>query len=212
MSFLPLPFKKLVLWVLLHELIVFGTLIKWSEREVYLVRVNFNISWFSHKIMYYFYVFKIAILTIVKVSKVGDSSRGQLEGSLFISYYTEVLERALLHFTLDLYFIMLNIKQGIIKYHILSLWYDSTWDWTPVRSPEPLAITLCTRSTDWILLCIYLISYYIYIYIYILLIPLLFFYPVSSYVLIPSNLHSSSIFLYEYYINMDSFHIQKRNK
>ena len=24
------------------------------------------------------------------------------------------------------------IKQGDIKYHFLSLWYDSTWNWTPV--------------------------------------------------------------------------------
>ena len=27
---------------------------------------------------------------------------------------------------------MLRVKQGGIKYHFLSLWYDSTWDWTPV--------------------------------------------------------------------------------
>ena len=27
---------------------------------------------------------------------------------------------------------MLSVKQGGIKYHFLSLWYDSTWDWTPV--------------------------------------------------------------------------------
>ena len=26
---------------------------------------------------------------------------------------------------------MLSVKQGGIKYHFLSLWYDSTWDWTP---------------------------------------------------------------------------------
>ena len=32
----------------------------------------------------------------------------------------------LLHFTLDPYFIMLSVKQGGIKYHFLSLWYDST--------------------------------------------------------------------------------------
>ena len=32
------------------------------------------------------------------------------------------------HFTLDTYLIMLNVKQGGIKYHFLSLWYDSTWD------------------------------------------------------------------------------------
>ena len=27
---------------------------------------------------------------------------------------------------------MLSAKQGGIKYNFLSLWYDSTWDWTPV--------------------------------------------------------------------------------
>ena len=27
---------------------------------------------------------------------------------------------------------MLSVKQGGIKYHFLSLWYDSTWDWTHV--------------------------------------------------------------------------------
>ena len=38
----------------------------------------------------------------------------------------------LLYFTLDSYLIMLSVKQGGIKYHFLSLWYDSTWDWTQV--------------------------------------------------------------------------------
>ena len=27
---------------------------------------------------------------------------------------------------------MLSVKQGGIKYHFLSLWYDATWDWTQV--------------------------------------------------------------------------------
>ena len=27
---------------------------------------------------------------------------------------------------------MLSFKQGGIKYHFLSLWHDSIWDWTPV--------------------------------------------------------------------------------
>ena len=27
---------------------------------------------------------------------------------------------------------MLSVKQGGIKYHFLSLWYNSTWCWTPV--------------------------------------------------------------------------------
>ena len=31
----------------------------------------------------------------------------------------------LLHFTLDMYLIMLSVKQGGIKYHFLSLWYDA---------------------------------------------------------------------------------------
>ena len=28
---------------------------------------------------------------------------------------------------------MLGVKQGGIKYRFVSLWYDSTWDWTMVR-------------------------------------------------------------------------------
>ena len=27
---------------------------------------------------------------------------------------------------------MLSVKQGGIKYRFLSLWYDSTWDWTQI--------------------------------------------------------------------------------
>ena len=27
---------------------------------------------------------------------------------------------------------MLSVKQGGMKYRLLSLWYDSTWDWNPV--------------------------------------------------------------------------------
>ena len=38
----------------------------------------------------------------------------------------------LLHFTLDMYLMLLSVKQGGIKYHFLNLWYDSTLDWTPV--------------------------------------------------------------------------------
>ena len=34
----------------------------------------------------------------------------------------------LLHFTFDLYLIMQSVKQGGIKYHFLSLWYDLNWD------------------------------------------------------------------------------------
>ena len=31
-----------------------------------------------------------------------------------------------------MYLLMLNVKQGGIKYHFLSLWYDVNWDWTTV--------------------------------------------------------------------------------
>ena len=38
----------------------------------------------------------------------------------------------LLQFTLDPYLIMLSVKQGGIMYYFLSLWYNTTWDWTQV--------------------------------------------------------------------------------
>ena len=64
----------------------------------------------------------------------------------------------LLHFTLDQYLIMLGVKQGGIKYHFLSLWYDSTWYWTSAYGP--LANTLPIMP-------VYMHKYiYIYIYIY----------------------------------------------
>ena len=46
--------------------------------------------------------------------------------------------------TLDPYLIILSVKQGTIKYHFLSLWYESTWDepW----SCGPLANTLTPIS------------------------------------------------------------------
>ena len=81
------------------------------------------------------------------VNKVGDYSRGWPEGSLFNSYYTEVKSATpfprLFHFILDPYLIVLSAKQGSIKYHSLSLWYDLTWDWT--QSLGPLENTLLIR-------------------------------------------------------------------
>ena len=44
----------------------------------------------------------------------------------------------LLYFTLDPYLIMLSVKQGGIKYHFLSLWYDATWDWIQVSRKSDL--------------------------------------------------------------------------
>ena len=100
---------------------------------------------------YYFYKFTniFIIISYLKVSKVGDLSRGWPKGSLFDSYYTKMLGGGatpfpgLLHFTLDHYLVMLSVKQGGIKTDFLSLWYDSTWDLT--QSPTPLAKTLLIR-------------------------------------------------------------------
>ena len=69
--------------------------------------------------------------------KLPPFSRVWPQGSLFDSYYTKVQVRALQLSqnwpnTLDLYSIMLSVKQGDIKYHFLSLLYDLTWDWTQV--------------------------------------------------------------------------------
>ena len=74
----------------------------------------------------------------VYISKVRDPSRGWPEGCLFdLLLHQGVREGAtlypgLLNFSLDPYLIMLSVKQGSIKYHFLSLWYDSTWDWAQV--------------------------------------------------------------------------------
>ena len=80
----------------------------------------------------------IYIYIYIYIYKVGDRSREQPKGSLFNSYYTKVKRKALLislgcsTFTHDAYFIILCVKQGDIEYHFLSLWYESTWNRTPV--------------------------------------------------------------------------------
>ena len=52
------------------------------------------------------------------------------------------------------FLIMLSVKQGGIKYHFLSLWYDSTWDW--IRSPGPLANTLTIIPISGQIFCTFL--------------------------------------------------------
>ena len=70
-------------------------------------------------------------------SKAGERIRGRPEGSLFNSYYTEELGRALLlsldcSTTLDTYVLLFSVKQGGIKYYFKVFWYDANWDWTQV--------------------------------------------------------------------------------
>ena len=73
--------------------------------------------------------------------KIGNRGWGWLEVSLFNSQEDATLFSWLLHFTPDTYLIILSDKQGGIKFHFLSLWYDSTWDWTPMSR------TICEYST-----------------------------------------------------------------
>ena len=74
--------------------------------------------------------FEIFTFFSLWTSKVGDLRWGVGEGAKPFP--------GLLNFTHDPYLIN-AVKQCSIKYHFLSLWYDSTWDWT--RSPGLLANT-----------------------------------------------------------------------
>ena len=82
----------------------------------------------------YYWSYKLKI-------KVGDRSRRQPEGNPkapFSIATTPMFKGG--HYSFpwiaplypDTYLIMLSIKQGDIKYYFLTLWYNSTWDWTPV--------------------------------------------------------------------------------
>ena len=61
-------------------------------------------------------------------------------------------QTGLLNFILDPYLIMLTVKQGGIKYHFLSLWYDSTWNWTQVSRTigKHSTIFVCYLDEDWV--------------------------------------------------------------
>ena len=51
---------------------------------------------------------------------------------------------------------MLSVKQGGIKYHVLSLWYDSTWHWTPVSRATGAHPPL----SQWAVIYIYILHCY----------------------------------------------------
>ena len=90
--------------------------------------LKYRVDWFKEKLL---------ITESIVSSTVLDRSRGRPEGSPFFLATTPRCRGVttlpgFLHFTLDPNLIMLRVKQNGIKYHILSLWYDSIWDWTPV--------------------------------------------------------------------------------
>ena len=115
----------------------------------------------------------------MSISKVGDRSRGRPEGSLFNSYYTEMLERALLLsqdcsylpwiYTLYCWVLSKEVSSTVLKV------FGMTRPGIEARSHGPLANTQPTRPMSW-LSYIYIYemsmwtkrrSIYIYIYIYI---------------------------------------------
>ena len=77
-----------------------------------------------------------------------------------------------LHFPLDTYPLMVNVQLGYMKYHFLSLWYDSTWDWTLVSKTIGEQLHMCFffsfcglafgKFPSWVWM-----SFKLYIYIYI---------------------------------------------
>ena len=67
---------------------------------------------------------KVKLVTLVKINPKAPFS---------IATTTRCREGAtsfpgLVHFNFDPYLMMLSLKQGGIKYHFLSLWYDMTWN------------------------------------------------------------------------------------
>ena len=95
------------------------------------------------------------VIDIQKVSKVGNHSRGRLEGSLFNSYYTEAYGRALL-LSLDcstlplictLYCWVLSKEVSSTIFKVFGM----TRPRIETRSPSPLANTLPTiQKVTWV--------------------------------------------------------------
>ena len=109
-----------------------------KKHDVFYTSVILEVTWYEP--LYNIYIYKLATVMwatrrfLFKTLR----HRGVREG-------TTPFHR-LLNSTFDLYLIMPIVKQGCIKYDFFNIWYDSTWDWTPVSRAigEPAIITLCT--------------------------------------------------------------------
>ena len=80
-----------------------------------------------NKFLYFIYIYIHMGLELSKLTVIKDDAK-VLFSIATTPRCTEskTLFSGLLHFFLNL--IMLSVKQGSIKYHLLSLWCDSTWD------------------------------------------------------------------------------------
>ena len=88
--------------------------------------MNFSADLRRFNLLYMYIYSKVKLATIVEGSPKAPFSIATTPRGGRYSF------PGLLYFTLDPYLIMLSVKQGGIKYHFLSLWYDATWDWTHV--------------------------------------------------------------------------------
>ena len=83
-------------------------------------------SWYS---WYMSYRLRLGISKVVKLATVVESDpTAPFSIATTPRCSGERYSFPLLHFTLDTYLTMLSVKQRGIKYHFLSLWYDSTRD------------------------------------------------------------------------------------
>ena len=88
----------------------------WTEKSLCVFRI-------SRSYVLSFWTFDVRFTHIHIMAMVHLFNRGVQEGATPFP--------GLLHVTLDPDGITLSAKQSGIKYHFLSLWYDSTWVWTP---------------------------------------------------------------------------------
>ena len=106
------------------------TLVRWSHRWKSIINSVYTI-------LRYTYVLSpiLSTLYLYRKSKGGDLSQEWPEGSLFSSYYKRCrggFYSIPLIAPLYPWSLPYNVRQGSIKYHFLSLWYDLTWYWIPV--------------------------------------------------------------------------------
>ena len=96
-----------------------GTWLDFIYKNISLSHVLISTSVYPH-----LYQLKVKLATIVEDDPKAPFSIATTPRALFLSLDCST--------TLDPYLTMLSVKQGGIKHHFLSFWYESTWDWTLV--------------------------------------------------------------------------------
>ena len=74
----------------------------------------------------YIYIYIYYLLYVIYKVKLATVVKGDPKAPFLVT--TAPMYKGFLHFTLDTYLILLSVKQEGIKYHFLSLLYDTAWD------------------------------------------------------------------------------------